>query len=119
MMMNRTISLFATVFLLFAAAPALSLAQNADPIPVVAGEQVTIYSEILGEDRPVWIHKPVVYDQTSTAYPVLYLLDGDAHFLHTAGIIQFLSSIGDIYPMLERNWMMPAVCRKWVSPSSR
>ena len=97
--MNRTLSLVAALLFL-AAAPALSLAQNTAPTPIVSGEQVTIHSEIMGEDRPVMIHKPAVYDQTATPYPVLYLLDGNAHFLHTAGIIQFLSSIGYMSPML-------------------
>ena len=98
--MNRTILRFATVVILLAASPTLSLAQNDAPSPVIAGEQMTVYSEILGEDRPVMIYKPATYDQSSTPYPVLYLLDGNTHFLHTAGVIEFLSNIGHMSQML-------------------
>ena len=43
MTMNRTLSLLAALLLL-AAAPALSLAQDAAPTPIVSGEQVTLHS---------------------------------------------------------------------------
>ena len=104
---KRTFLLFATtIFTLFVATPALTLAQDAEPTlaeavtPIVIGEGMTIHSEILGEDRALLIHKPAAYDRTSAAYPVLYLLDGDAHFHHTTGIINFLSSVGRMSPML-------------------
>lgn len=99
--MNLKTTLLAACLLLFAATPASLLAQNAaGPTPVVVGEQVTVYSDVLGEDRPVMIHKPDGYDQSTAAYPVLYLLDGDTHFVHTVGIMQFLSGVGHMSPML-------------------
>lgn len=98
--MNQKTALLAACLLLLAALPARLHAQNTGPTPVVVGERVTVYSEILGEDRPVLIHKPDGYDQSAAAYPVLYLLDGDAHFVHTVGIMQFLSGVGHMSPML-------------------
>lgn len=67
-------------------------AQNTENI--VIGTKVTIYSKVLNENRKIWIYAPT---NTSPAvvpdkrYPVLYLLDGDAHFFSTVGIIQQLS----------------------------
>ncbi|MCJ8289941.1 MAG: alpha/beta hydrolase [Crocinitomicaceae bacterium] len=57
----------------------------------------TIYSEILHEHRGLWIHLPrgaknPIYNNT---YPVLYLLDGDAHFHSVTGLITQLSDNGN------------------------
>lgn len=56
------------------------------------GQKIHIQSKILKEDRQLLIYLPPNYDQTQDLYPVLYLLDGEWHFLHTIGIVEFLSS---------------------------
>lgn len=67
-------------------------AQNGESITI--GKKEIIASKILKENRNIWIYTPNI---TSTIpnpdkrYPVLYLLDGDAHFYSTVGIIQQLS----------------------------
>lgn len=61
------------------------------PAPVVVGETLEIESQILGETRQLIIGKPASYESGSDRYPVLYLLDGDEHFLHTAGLVAFLA----------------------------
>lgn len=67
-------------------------AQNDESITV--GKKIVISSKILNENRKIRIYTP---DLTSPGvspgkrYPVLYLLDGDAHFLSTVGIVQQLS----------------------------
>jgi hypothetical protein len=38
----------------------------------------TIHSEILGEERSVFIHRPPGYSESNDTYPVLYLLDAHA-----------------------------------------
>lgn len=38
----------------------------------------TLHSDILGEDRSVFIHRPPGYGESKTTYPVLYLLDAYA-----------------------------------------
>jgi hypothetical protein len=61
------------------------------PAPVVIGETLEIESQILGETRQLIIGKPVSYDSGADRYPVLYLLDGEEHFVHTTGLITFLA----------------------------
>lgn len=61
---------------------------------ITIGKKEVIYSKALVENRTVWIYTPDMTAGTVTPgkkYPVLYLLDGDAHFFSTAGIIQQLS----------------------------
>ena len=63
---------------------------------VVIGTIDSIESKILGEQRKVWVYVP---DQggneifSRQRYPVVYLLDGDAHFYSVVGMIQQLSSV--------------------------
>ena len=61
---------------------------------IVIGQKYTIYSNVLGEERAVWVYLPSDYYDTTYApqkYPVMYLLDGDSHFHSMTGIHQFLS----------------------------
>lgn len=54
----------------------------------------SIQSRILNEQRKIWIHVPNSGQGTSKQrYPVLYLLDGDAHFYSVVGMIQQLSQV--------------------------
>lgn len=53
--------------------------------PIVAGEQITIRSQVLQEDRQILISVPADYGSGANRYPVLYLLDGPANFGHTIG----------------------------------
>ena len=61
---------------------------------VVIGKRVELFSEILGENRPLFIRTPYGYESGEEHYPVLYLLDGDAHFQHTAGTADYLAYSG-------------------------
>ena len=76
--------------------PALALitcsvfAQN----KVTIGQQETIHSNILNEERSILVYLPDFTSQRNgpaKRYPVLYLLDGEAHFYSTVGILQQLS----------------------------
>ena len=61
---------------------------------IIIGKKEVLYSKVLKENRKIWIYTPSMTSQTispDTRYPVLYLLDGDAHFFSTVGIIQQLS----------------------------
>lgn len=67
-------------------------AQNEETITI--GKKDVFYSSVLHENRKLRIYTPGVTSQSVIAgkrYPVLYLLDGDAHFYSTVGIIQQLS----------------------------
>lgn len=89
-----------TYLLLLALFPAANLAAQRRPAgldsvlpPVVIGRQAVIHSKRLGEDRPVLVHLPRSYNaQPTMRYPVLYLLDGDAHFPSVSAMVDFLAS---------------------------
>ena len=58
------------------------------------GHRAQLYSEVLEEDREYLVYLPSSYNDdtfTERSYPVLYLLDGDAHFHSVSGVVQFLS----------------------------
>ena len=58
---------------------------------ILIGEIDKIYSEILGENRKVWVHVPKNANKAKT-YPVVYLLDGPGHFYSVVGMIKQLST---------------------------
>jgi len=60
----------------------------------IIGERITSRSEILNEDRSLLIYVPKSYNANTQRYPVMYVLDGSAHFHHATGIVQYLSSRG-------------------------
>ncbi|MCK5137888.1 MAG: hypothetical protein KAR19_19030 [Bacteroidales bacterium] len=73
---------------------------RADGDNIIIGKTVTISSEILDEDRTMLVYLPPGYEQATEEYPVLYLLDGETHFLHGSGIVQYLSRLGLIPQMI-------------------
>ena len=61
---------------------------------IVIGKVDSVYSNILGEQRKVWVYVPSGFmgtNDSSTRFPVVYLLDGDSHFQSVVGVIQQLS----------------------------
>ncbi len=63
---------------------------------VVIGTIDSLHSKILGEQRKIWVYVPNsepggIYSKQR--YPVVYLLDGDAHFYSVVGMIQQLSQV--------------------------
>ncbi|MFZ5941139.1 MAG: alpha/beta hydrolase-fold protein [Bacteroidota bacterium] len=58
------------------------------------GRESVLHSGILDEDRKLLIHTPPGYDEGDQSYPVLYLLDGEAHFFHGSGIAEYLARLG-------------------------
>ncbi|MCF8368875.1 MAG: hypothetical protein K9G76_07510 [Bacteroidales bacterium] len=67
---------------------------KAEDSRITIGERVSFTSEILQEDRSILVYLPQSYGFTDQSYPVLYLLDGDYHFHHASGIVQYLSALG-------------------------
>jgi predicted alpha/beta superfamily hydrolase len=64
---------------------------------VVIGAIDSIYSTILNEKRAIWVHVPhrginSIFG-AKEKYPVIYLLDGDAHFYSVVGMMHQLSQI--------------------------
>lgn len=64
--------------------------------PVNIGQTVQLHSAILNEERTIFIYLPDGYAQTTARYPVVYLLDAETHFLHTATSAAFLGLLGQM-----------------------
>jgi uncharacterized protein len=63
---------------------------------IVLGTIDSIYSNILNEPRKIWVYVPANSGTdlfSKQRYPVMYLLDGDAHFYSVVGMIHQLSSV--------------------------
>jgi predicted alpha/beta superfamily hydrolase len=63
----------------------------AAPEPVLVGNKYALDSKVMQERRSYLVHLPPSYATTNTRYPVLILLDGDAHFTHTSGTVDYLA----------------------------
>jgi uncharacterized protein len=84
----------ALLFLLLAL-PASAGAQSPFGNPTVIGRVDSVWSATLKEQRKFLVYTPPSYSDTSYVplkYPVLYLLDGDAHFHSVTGLIQALGT---------------------------
>jgi len=64
------------------------------------GQTIKLSSKALGEERKVHIYLPTGYEQSMQKYPVLYILDGETHFHHGSGVVQFLAANGRIPQMI-------------------
>ncbi len=85
---------FCTLFLSF-------FAQSQDGVePIVIGQQYSIPSEVLGQERPVLVYLPESYKKKERTYPVMYLLDGGGNFHHTTACVKFLAKNGRIPEMI-------------------
>jgi len=86
---------FFKVFLLFFILPFLAKSQPGPDGKITIGKVDSIWSGTLKENRYYVVYTPPSYSNTiylPKKYPVLYLLDGDAHFHSVTGLLQFLST---------------------------
>ncbi|MEY4728513.1 MAG: hypothetical protein RLZZ390_1037 [Bacteroidota bacterium] len=61
---------------------------------IAVGVRDSVYSKILGEQRQLMIYMPkeaTANKDTNMRYPVMYVLDGNTHFLSVAGMVDQLS----------------------------
>ena len=63
-------------------------------------KQLTIKSNVLGEERVILVRTPAGYEANNVKYPVLYMTDGDAHIGHTASTIDFLMRNGRVSDLI-------------------
>ncbi|GLR20202.1 alpha/beta hydrolase-fold protein [Portibacter lacus] len=63
--------------------------QNQDK-QIVIGTVDSLYSNILQEQREIWIHTPDDFDSTKL-YPVIYVLDASQHFYVITGMLKQLT----------------------------
>ena len=92
-MIGKTLLLFCSLCLAFL---------NTSVAEVVSiGESHRIHSSLLNEDREYKIYLPDSHKWAQgKRYPVLYVLDGNTHFFHTAATVDFLSTQGEIPEMI-------------------
>lgn len=73
-----------------------SVAVNAQTDNIIAiGKIDSVHSKILNEQRKIWMYVPGDGQNSIPSkqrYPVIYLLDGDAHFSSVVGMIQQLGN---------------------------
>ena len=61
---------------------------------IVLGRTITIKSQVLNEDRNIFVYTPFGYNVTVDRYSVLYVLDGEGNFFFSAAVVNFLSRNG-------------------------
>jgi len=83
----------------FAVISRLIFAQQGEQNYII-GKAIKIRSEVLNEERTLLINLPDDYDVSQRRYPVLFLLDGDAHFHHVTGIVHFFTTRNMIPPLI-------------------
>lgn len=72
---------------------------SAKPIHYEFGTKYTLNSKLMNEKRALLVHLPDGYKQSSKKYPVVYLLDGDAHFKHAVTAANVLHE-NDLIPQV-------------------
>jgi predicted alpha/beta superfamily hydrolase len=69
--------------------------------PIVIGQTSRIRSDVLHEERALRIYLPRSYGWAADRrYPVLYLLDAETDFVHTASSVDYLAAMGEIPEMI-------------------
>jgi predicted alpha/beta superfamily hydrolase len=68
----------------------------APPIP----QKLTVHSNVLNEDRVVWVRTPHGYDRGKDQLCVLYLTDGPGHINEIGSTIDFLIDNGRMPPII-------------------
>ena len=67
--------------------------------PVALGRAERWHSNLLGDDRMIWIYTPDTARGSQTRYPVIYVVDGQAYYITTVAVTQFLVS-NDLMPAM-------------------
>ncbi len=85
----RKSEIVVTIIALILCFKGISQFNQNDEKQIVIGKVDSLYSEILHEQREIWIHKPEDFDNTKQ-YPVIYVLDGSQNFYAITGMLKQL-----------------------------
>ena len=85
----RTSKIVMTIITLFLCFNGIAQFNQNDDKQIVIGTVDSLYSEVLQEQREIWIHLPEEFDSTKQ-YPVIYLLDASQHFYVVTGMLKQL-----------------------------
>ena len=69
----------------------LSLSAAAQDLAPPAPQRLVVHSDVLKEDRIIWVRTPRAYDHDKVVYPVVYLMDGPGHINEIGSTIDFLA----------------------------
>jgi predicted alpha/beta superfamily hydrolase len=67
---------------------------------IVIGRTISIHSDILDEERSLFISLPTDYHRSDNRYPTLFTLDAERYFESTVTLVRFLSEYGHMPPMI-------------------
>jgi hypothetical protein len=82
------------LFFTFCLMATLTFSQGkVDKENIVIGKIDSVQSNILGENRKIWVYVPDGAANSKERFPVVYVLDGDGHFSSVVGVTQQLSTI--------------------------
>jgi predicted alpha/beta superfamily hydrolase len=89
--MQKILIISSILFLLVCNANAQLQTIGLEENKISIGTVDNIYSDILKEERPIWISIPRSAENSQNKFPVIYVLDGTAHFYSTVGMLHQLS----------------------------
>ena len=75
---------------------AASAQDIAPPIP----QKLVVHSNILNEDRVIWVRTPNGYDQSQNRFPVLYITDAPGPINEIGAVIDFLVDNNEMPPLI-------------------
>ncbi len=81
----KVLNLIKVTVLMLAVFTSQAAAESND---ITLGKKVTLHSKVLNEDRVLWIYPADALENKSKQRPVMFLLDGSAHFVHISGLIR-------------------------------
>ncbi|WP_286232766.1 alpha/beta hydrolase-fold protein [Thalassotalea sediminis] len=88
----QTKAIYLTILMLVTVIFNVSYAESSSQHPVYAGFKLVSDSSTLKERREVNIYLPKRYAESSSNYPVLYILDGQWHFMNAIAVQQSLKA---------------------------
>ena len=85
---------------LFCSVLLFSFSAAAQDLTPPAPQRLVLHSNVLNEDRIIWVRTPRSYDHDKAAYPVLYLMDGPGHINEIGSTIDFLADNNRVPPLI-------------------
>lgn len=94
MKLSRFCALGAVAVSITVGAPVGVSSQATEVKSLSFGKEYSVHSEVLNEDRTIWVSLPTSYDNPIFGpenYPVIYAVDGISVFFPLAGLVNFMS----------------------------
>ncbi|UII31068.1 esterase family protein [Fulvivirga ulvae] len=72
--------------------PETMVSADTEVEPIIIGNKLRIYSEVLGEEKELYISLPPMYNQHVQSYPVVFALEAEYLFEATSTVARYMSS---------------------------